>query len=134
MARKIPQTSLKQISEINLTPLMDLTFILLITFIITFPLIEQGIAVNLPKGKAKELSEEEARTVTVDAKGAIYLDNTPITLEELTDVMMTIASTSPDVTVMLRADEAVQYGTVVEVLKVLNRAKIGKMALVTQDE
>ena len=68
MARKTPQSSLKQISEINLTPLMDLTFILLITFIITFPLIEQGIAVNLPKGKAKELSEEEARTVTVDAQ------------------------------------------------------------------
>ena len=94
MARKTPQTSLKAISEINLTPLMDLTFILLITFIITFPLIEQGIAVNLPKGKAKELTDEEARTVTVDAEGAIYLDNSPITLDELTDVMMTLEKES----------------------------------------
>ena len=134
MARKTPRTSLKQISEINLTPLMDLTFILLITFIITFPLIEQGIAVNLPRGKAAELSDEEARTVTVDAEGAIYLDNSPVTLEELTDVMMTLAGTTPDVTVMVRANEAIEYGTVVDVLKVLNKARIGKMALVTQEE
>jgi len=134
VARKTPRTSLKQISEINLTPLMDLTFILLITFIITFPLIEQGIAVNLPRGKAAELSDEEARTVTVDAEGAIYLDNSPVTLEELTDVMMTLAGTTPDVTVMVRANEAIEYGTVVDVLKVLNKARIGKMALVTQEE
>ena len=57
MARRTSLTSLKQISEINMTPLMDLTFILLITFIITFPLIEQGIAINLPKGKASEMKE-----------------------------------------------------------------------------
>ena len=61
MGRKTPLTSLKQISEINLTPLMDLTFILLITFIITFPLIEQGIPVKLPKGKAQRAPRSRAR-------------------------------------------------------------------------
>ncbi len=62
MARKSHISSLKQMGEINLTPLMDLTFILLITFIITFPLIEQGIPVDLPEGKARKL--DAARTST----------------------------------------------------------------------
>ena len=73
MARKTPLTSLKQISEINLTPLMDLTFILLITFIITFPLIEQGIPVDLPAGEAEELTPERARTITLDEDVAAQL-------------------------------------------------------------
>ena len=134
MARKTPLVSLKQISEINLTPLMDLTFILLITFIITFPLIEQGIPVNLPQGKAQELSDEEARTVTVNADGEVYLDDSRVSLEELEKIMFTIVGTAPEVTVMLRADEAIAYGKVIDVLKILNKAKIGRMALVTQEE
>lgn len=134
MARKPPSVSLKQISEINLTPLMDLTFILLITFIITFPLIEQGIPVNLPQGKARELTDETARTVTVDAEGRVYLDDHPISLDELEKVMTTIAAGETQVTVMLRADESIAYGSVVEVLKILNKARIGKMALVTREE
>jgi len=134
VARKPPSVSLKQISEINLTPLMDLTFILLITFIITFPLIEQGIPVNLPQGKARELTDETARTVTVDAEGRVYLDDHPISLDELEKVMTTIAAGETQVTVMLRADESIAYGSVVEVLKILNKARIGKMALVTREE
>ena len=134
MARKTPLVSLKQISEINLTPLMDLTFILLITFIITFPLIEQGIPVNLPQGKAQDLSEDSARTVTVDAEGKVYLDDSAVSLGELEKIMLTIAVSNPQVTVMLRADEAISYGAVVDVLKVLNKAKIGRMALVTQED
>jgi biopolymer transport protein TolR len=113
---------------------MDLTFILLITFIITFPLIEQGIPVNLPQGKARELTDETARTVTVDAEGRVYLDDHPIGLDELEKVMTTIAAGETQVTVMLRADESIAYGSVVEVLKILNKARIGKMALVTREE
>ena len=58
MARRTSIVKLNQISDINMTPLMDLTFILLITFIITFPLIEQGMIINLPKGEASDLSKE----------------------------------------------------------------------------
>ena len=75
MGRRTPVTSLKQISEINLTPLMDLTFILLITFIITFPLIEQGIQVNLPRAEASDLAPDRARTVSMDREGHLYLDD-----------------------------------------------------------
>lgn len=132
MSRRTPVTSLKQISEINLTPLMDLTFILLITFIITFPLIEQGIQVNLPKGKSSDLSPDNARTVTLDREGTIYLNNIPITIEELGVSMKNTGRISPDVMIIVRADEQIVYGRVVKVLKCLHDAKISKMALVTE--
>ena len=134
MARKTPTTSLKQISEINLTPLMDLTFILLITFIITFPLIEQGIPVDLPKGESNELTDEDARTITVNQDGHLFLDDVPVTLSELNGMMQDLGLRQPDVTVMVRADKRITYGRVVEVLKSLHAASITRMALVTEAE
>lgn len=130
--RRTNLSSLREISEINLTPLMDLTFILLITFIITFPLIEQGIPVNLPRGKAADLDEKQTRTITMDNQGAVYLDEIPITLDQLAGEMGTLGRVDPDTTVMVRADEGIKYGRLVEVLKVLHDAKIARMALVTQ--
>jgi biopolymer transport protein ExbD len=132
MPRRTSLTSLKQISEINLTPLMDLTFILLITFIITFPLIEQGISVELPSAKADELSAEQASTITIDDKGGIYLDNISIDIETLEKRLIAMGQADENTTVMVRADESIQYGVLVKVLKVLHGAKIKKMALVTQ--
>ena len=134
MARKTPLVSSKQISEINMTPLMDLTFILLITFIITFPLIEQGIPLKLPKGKASSLSDEKSRTVNIDKDGNIFLDNQPVTLPELDSIMLDLGNRNPDVIVMVRADERLSYGGVVKVLKSLHTANITKMVLVTEAE
>lgn len=132
MARKTSLTSVKQISEINLTPLMDLTFILLITFIITFPLIEQGIPVNLPTHKAKELTANKARTITLDKDGELYLDDVPTTLSRLNARVREWGKLDPELTVMIRADENIKYGRLVEVLKILHDANIAKMALVTE--
>ena len=134
MARHTPLTSLKQLSEINLTPLMDLTFILLITFIITFPLIEQGVPVNLPQGQANPLQPDESRSITIDKEGALFFDDHSITREELLDRLQTLALTHPNVTILVRADETIAYGEVVKVLKSLHDAKLSKMALVTQGE
>ena len=133
MSRRLPLSTLKPIGDINLTPLMDLTFILLITFIITFPLIEQGIPVNLPQGKAEVLSVDTARTISLDAEGALYLDDLPVRLEELRSQMVSIGRDAPDTSVMVRADEGIDYGSVVKVLKVLHDAKVKRMALVTQE-
>jgi biopolymer transport protein TolR len=123
---------LRRISEINLTPLMDLTFILLITFIITFPLIEQGIPVNLPQGKAPELAPETARSITVGVKGELYLDSRPVTKDVLRTRLLELGAADASVTMMVRADEGVPYGRVVDVLKLLQEAKLTKMALVTR--
>ena len=133
MARK-RLTSIQQISEINLTPLMDLTFILLITFIITFPLIEQGIPVHLPVGDADVLEPGKTRTISLDVDGKLYLDKFLTTSEELTSEMKALGIADPDTTVQVRADEAIRYSRVVDVLKILHDAKITRMALVTQAE
>ena len=113
---------------------MDLTFILLITFIITFPLIEQGIVVNLPKGKASKVDSSESHFISVDKDNQLYLDDHKMSLEELKERIIALKEADPDVPVMVRADESISYGDLVQVLKVLHEAKITKMALVTQEE
>jgi biopolymer transport protein TolR len=113
---------------------MDLTFILLITFIITFPLIEQGIPVSLPQGKAKELKAQTAQTITVDEHGKIYLNDLATSLQDLDQAMRNLAATDAGITVMVRADERIRYAEVVRVLKVLHGAGIAKTALVTRGE
>jgi len=134
MSNRPANTTLRQISEINMTPLMDLTFILLITFIITFPLIEQGIPMNLPQADAEALDDERARSISVDKEGVVYLDDMVISLEELARDMQILGAADPNATVMVRADEGIEYGRVVEVLKILTDAKIARMALVTSPE
>jgi biopolymer transport protein TolR len=134
MGRKTSLTSLNQISEINMTPLMDLTFILLITFIITFPLIEQGVPVNLPKGTAKELQDQKSRSVTLDGKGNLFFDDAPISMSDLTIEMAAVGTDEPESVVYIRADAEIKYGKVAELLKMLHDKNITKTALVMQGE
>ncbi|MBL7016519.1 MAG: biopolymer transporter ExbD [Kiritimatiellales bacterium] len=132
--RKTSLIALKEISDINMTPLMDLTFILLITFIITFPMIEQGIPVNLPKGKAADLDNPDTRNITIDAVGTLFLDDEIVRKADLTGEMQRVGQLTPDTTVYVRADQSVDYGRVAEVMKILYDAKITRMALVTEAE
>ncbi len=134
MSRRFSKSTLREISEINMTPLMDLTFILLITFIITFPLIEQGIPVNLPHGEAADLDQELTRTISLDIEGDLYLDDHPVTVEELAREMNTLGRADPGVIVLVRADEEISYGRVAEIMRILHEAQIVRMGLVTQPE
>lgn len=134
MARRTSMLALEQIKEVNMTPLIDLTFLLLITFIITFPLIQQGIPVNLPRGKAEDFDDRQTRTITLDLKGGLYLDKQAVSKEELASEMTAMGRADPDVVILVRADEAIQYGRLVEILKILHDAKIARMALVTTPE
>jgi len=129
--RKTSLIDLKQISEINMTPLMDLTFILLITFIITFPLIEQGVQINLPKGNAAEL-EDTGRAITINADGELFLDDLTISSDRLAEDLKVIGRARPDTLVYVRADEKVDYGKVASVMTMLHAAGITKIALVTE--
>lgn len=131
MSRRSTIRPLQQITDINMTPLIDLTFLLLITFIITMPLVEQGIPINLPKGKSQSIDQKESRSITVDGQGQVFLDLAPVTMEELATEMKVISAATPDTPVMVRADEKLHYGKVVEILRILNDAQITRMALVT---
>ncbi len=134
MARRTSIVSLDEIKEINLTPLIDLTFLLLITFIITFPLIEQGIPVNLPRGKAADLQDQKSRTITLDVTGQLYLDQRPVSRNELREEMAALGAADPDATVMVRADERIAYGRLADILRILHEARIGRLALITQED
>ena len=131
MARRTPLNRSRLISEINLTPLLDLTFLLLITFIITMPLIEQGIPVRLPKGKSSEITRSETLSLTLDDQGRIFLDDAPADAASLSAQLRARIETDPDLTVLVRADERLPYGKVVEILRLMHDADITRMALVT---
>ncbi len=136
MGRNTPLTSTTRISEINLTPLMDVTFILLITFIMVFPTIEQGIAINLPKDS--EPTEAEApdnmKQVSIDLDGQFSLGDQRMDAERLLAELEQMALSDSATTIWIRADERIPYKKVVEVLKMVKKAGIVNMSLVTQAE
>jgi biopolymer transport protein ExbD len=132
MARRTSIKPLQEISEINMTPLIDLTFLLLITFILIMPVVEQGIPVNLPKGDAEDVDTKKTHSITLDVKGQLFLDSAPISKEQLTTQMNALGQTDPEATVMVRGDEGVLYGKIVEIMQILHKAQITRMALVTQ--
>ena len=134
MARRTALSRNRLISELNMTPLIDLTFLLLITFIITFPLIEQGIPVRLPKGKASELDQANTFTITLNDKAEIFFDEVPTGAEALAAELKAKAAENPDVTILVRADEEIAYSKVVAILRLMHDANISRMALVTSPE
>lgn len=124
----------KVISEINLTPLMDLTFILLITFIITFPLIEQGVLINLPKMSSAPIKDAVTKTLSIDADGNIHYNNNIVSAAELLLILEQDFALEPGLIVLIRGDEAVSYGEIIKALKVVRSAGITSLSLVTQED
>ncbi len=134
MARKIYKASAGPISEINVTPLMDLTFLLLITFIITFPLLEQGVPIQLPKGQAADLTTDQSRTITVDHEGQYYLDTLAVSFERLQEDLLAWGRLDPNMPLLVRADERIAYGRVIRILQAAHAAGLSRLALVTEGE
>ena len=132
MARRTALNRSRLISELNMTPLIDLTFLLLITFIITFPLIEQGLPVALPKGKSKPLeTNDKPAVVTVDSQGRIYLGQTIVTLDDLNGRLRAMLGANDKLQLIIRGDKQVSYGTIVDVAQLATDLGIGRMALAT---
>ena len=129
--RRIRKRSARQINEINMTPLIDLTFLLLITFIITMPAMEQGISIKLPQGSTDVLPQKKSNVVTIDATGNIFLNNSSISIDDLDQTLGNMAIENPDLAVLVRGDERLEYGQIIRVMKILYKHKITRMALVT---
>ncbi len=120
------------IGEINLTPLMDLTFILLITFIITFPLLESGLPVSLPKHTGTPLEDPDSISITVDEDGVWYVDDLRMDQDSFQSEMEHLSTTRPDALYLLRGDEGLPYGQLIEVMQIMKEVGIQKISLVTQ--
>lgn len=120
-------------SDINITPMLDLAYVLLVIFIIMTTATVQGIKVNLPKATATpSLAKPQTKAVTVAADGTIYLDTYPVTLEQLETRLRQYKSANPALPVVIKGDAAVQYEKVIQVLDLMGRLEITQLGLVTQ--
>jgi biopolymer transport protein TolR len=120
-------------AEINVTPLVDVMLVLLIIFMVTAPMLTQGVDVNLPQANAKALrSEEERLVITVDANSRIFVGKQPMKFNQLSDALRAIVERRTDRQVYFRADRAVPYGFVVKVIAEVRNAGIEKLGMVTE--
>jgi biopolymer transport protein TolR len=118
------------LSEINVTPFVDVMLVLLVIFMVTAPLLQQGIDVNLPKAKGKSLPTEERITLVVKKGSAIYMNDNPVSLSEMGRKLRAISKMNPNV--FLKADKDVPYGFVVEVMGEIKEAGIEKLGMITE--
>jgi biopolymer transport protein ExbD len=118
--------------EINVTPMLDLAYVLLVIFIIMTTATVQGIKVNLPKASAQpSLAENKTKAISITADGTIYLDTFPVTMAELENNLRGLKAANPNLPVIIKADSSIQYQRVVDVLDLLGRLEITQLGLVT---
>ena len=119
--------------EVNVVPMLDLAYVLLVIFIILTTATVQGIKVNLPKASAApSLAEPKTKAVSITSDGTIYLDTYPVSLPELETLLRQYRAADPNLPVIVKADSTIQYQRVVDVLDLLGRLEITQLGLVTQ--
>jgi biopolymer transport protein ExbD len=120
--------------EINVTPMLDLAYVLLVVFILMTTASVQGITVNLPKASdTPSLSKPQTKAITITADGTIYLDTYPVTMEQLESTLQQYKAVNPALPVVIKGDAAVQYVNIVNVLALLGKLDITQIGLVTQN-
>jgi len=125
---------LHEIREINVMPLVDLLLQLFIAVVIFFPVVEYGMNINMPKATTDTIKREQTRTLAVDKAGNLYLNDVRKTIPQLKADLAALARHNPPITILVKADEANNYGKVMDALKQLHAAKITRIALMTQEE
>ena len=125
----------KTISQINVTPMVDVMLVLLVIFMITAPLLKVGVPIDLPKTKAKVLPEDQTPlSITINKEEKIFVQDTEISLEKLIPKLISISQNRNDRKIFIRADKVLSYGKVVEVMAIITSAGFNKIALVTDFE
>lgn len=120
------------VSQINVTPLVDVMLVLLVIFMVTAPIIQQGVEVNVPKVKAAALpGEEQQFVVSITRDQQIYLNDTRLSPDELTTKLAAISAERPDRQIFVRADEEVPYGEVIRTMAAIKAAGIQNVGMVT---
>jgi len=131
----IAQEDDTELSDINITPLVDVMLVLLVAFVITIPVLTNAIHVNLPKTVATTPPDEQKTiTVTVDGAGKVFLNNVEVSRADLERQLQALESTNPDLSLHLRADERVPYGPVAKVMAAIEHAGISRLAILTDFE
>ena len=127
------RNSRRPMSEINVTPMVDVMLVLLIVFMVAAPLLTVGVPVDLPKTQAPTINEQkEPLVVTVNAQGQIYVQETPIDADALLPKLQAITENNQDATIYVRGDKAINYGRVMEVMGLIASAGYTKVSLIAE--
>ena len=119
--------------EITLTPLIDTALTLLVIFIVTAPMVQNGIKVDLPQGKSKEISSvREELVVTLDRKGTLFFNSFPVTFDTLAPTVLKALNGNYEIPVSVKADRQVEYGEVIKIVDVLKQANVKYVAMSTR--
>jgi biopolymer transport protein TolR len=131
--RRGARSRMRPNADINITPMVDVMLVLLIIFMVTAPLLTAGVAVDLPKTRAKLLSQDkEPLTITIEKDGKVFLQETEVAAAELVPRLTAIAENGYDQRIFVRGDKALDYGTVMQVMGELNAAGFRRIGLVTE--
>jgi len=123
----------KPMAEINVTPLVDVMLVLLIIFMVTAPLLQMGIDVNLPRVKAKSIDvAEEKLVLTITSAKEIFINKNRIPIGDLRTKLESIFTSRTDREVFMRADKAIPYGFVIEVMSEVRKAGVDKLGMITE--
>ena len=119
-------------ADINVVPLVDVVLVLLVIFMVTAPMLYRGLDINLPQTATNTIKPEQRVVLTVERDRQIYLDKEHVPLVQLGPRLQTLRLSNPSVSVFLRADRDVPYGTVVQVMDSIKKAGIDKLGMVTE--
>jgi biopolymer transport protein TolR len=120
-------------SEINVTPMVDVMLVLLVIFMVTAPLLTVGVPVDLPQTKAPAINEpKEPLVISINAKGEVYLQNSMIDANDLAARLTAITSNNPDAAIYVRGDRAIDYGRVLEIMGIVSAAGFTKVSLIAE--
>ena len=133
MAFKLNRKGKEPMSEINVTPFVDVMLVLLIIFMVTAPLLTVGVQVDLPETSADSLPEEaEPLTLSINSKGEIYIQEHQVTYQKMIPKLLAIAKNRTDTRIYVRGDKNINYGRVLEVMGTLSGAGFSKVALISE--
>jgi biopolymer transport protein TolR len=125
----------RPMSEINVTPMVDVMLVLLIIFMVTAPLLTVGVPIELPKTEAKQLEgDKEPLTISVDPEGKVFLQDSELKLEEIVPKLAAIAKNGYDERIFVRGDRRVNYGVVMRVMGTISAAGFRRIALISDLE
>lgn len=119
-------------AEINVVPLVDVVLVLLVIFMVTAPLLYRGMDIKLPQAATNTIKADERKVLTIEKNQSVYLDKEEVGMARLEGRLQSLKGASPDVSIYLRADRDVPYGTVVQVMDLIKRAGIDKLGIVTE--
>ena len=133
MAFNLKRSEREPMSEINVTPFVDVMLVLLIIFMVTAPLLTVGVQVDLPETSADTLSEEnEPLTLTINSKGEVFIQETKIEFDNLIKKILAVSNNRTDTRIYVRGDKTINYGRVLEVMGKLSGSGFTKVALISE--